>query len=90
MNDNGYDNWKNTKLDKKNKKKKVLIILIICIFFILLLIFLFGYDKSMFDKNKIMEFIGGLTTIIIVSIIIVSIVYKVPKYVPICNNCKAK
>lgn len=88
--DNGFSKWKNAKLIKNNKKKKVLLVLILSILVIATIIFFVGYDVPMFDKNKIIEFISGLFTLLLISIVIVSVIYKVPKYVPECNNCGSK
>lgn len=85
--DNGYSKWLEKRKDTKLKRKYLFLKLCIPSFLLMALIFIFGYDTSMFDKNKLIEFILGCIGIFILIIIITVFRYKLPKFVPICNKC---
>ena len=85
--DNGYLNRKKFKFSQKKKRLILIFKLSIIILLLSLIVFLFGYDKPMFDKQKLIEFSGGIIAILTIVIIISLIKYKIPKYIPTCNKC---
>lgn len=57
---------------------------------ILCIVFFFGYDYSLFAKDKMKEFIQGMIGITLLFIIFSFIKYPNKKYVPLCNKCHTK
>lgn len=88
--DNGYHNWKEWKQMQNKKRKSLFIKLFLIIVVISLIVFFFGYDEPLFSKQKIIEFFGGLIGLFLLSILFPFIIYKTPKYIPICNKCGRK
>lgn len=87
MKDNGYANWQKVVRAQKKKRFKLfckisLIYLVLAVF-----IFFFGYDLPMFAKEKFIEFFPPFLFLFLIIIIVVSFIYKIPKYIPLCNKC---
>lgn len=89
MNDNGYSKWKEKVHVQKRKRMQLLLKVIFPYFIVAAFIFVFGYDKPMFSKDKLIEFVPAFLFLFLFLIIILIICkkYKIPKYIPICNNC---
>ena len=88
--DNGYQDWKEKK-EKISKKRIHLFLKIgIGILALSIFVFFFGYEEEMFAKHKITEFLGGVSALFLLGFGITFLIYKVPKYVPICNTCGRK
>lgn len=88
--DYGYKDWQNVRKKILKKRLNFLFKVIPIIIIILLLVFFFGYDKSMLDKDKLIEFFGGTIGIILFFVILSLIMFKTPKYNPTCNKCGNK
>lgn len=85
--DNGFSVWKDNKKMQRGKRRKLFIKIFIPILIISILLFLFGYDKPMLDKTKLIEFGGAFIGLTLLSLIIPMFIYKINKFIPKCNKC---
>lgn len=88
--DNGYNRWIENKKEINKKRFKFFIKMLPILLIILCIVFFFGYDYSLFAKDKMKEFIPGMIGITLLFIIFSFIKYPYKKYVPLCNKCHTK
>lgn len=72
---------------KKTQKRHFLLNVGIPYLLTALFIFIFGYDTTMFEKHKFLEFLPPFVFILLLIIIIANLKYKIKE---ICANCGAE
>lgn len=85
--DNGYHDWLEFKKVQTKKRSRLFVKLFFGILVISLLVFFFGYENP---KDNITEFFGGFASLLLLSLVLPFLIYKIPKYIPVCNKCGRK
>lgn len=85
--DNGYSKWKENKKIMNQKRFSLYIKIFPILFILLFVVFFFGYNKPLFSKEKLLEFIPGTIGMLFLTIIFTFIKYPYHRYKPICNQC---
>ncbi len=87
MSDNGYSKWQDYAKSQKSKRRRMILIAIVIIVLVSALLFCFGYDNKMTNQEKMVECGVACIGLIILLLIVAFNVYKIKKYVPVCNKC---